>query len=83
MLSLAAIEALCFDSDEVKSLLMSSTYLIPHILSEMKQEIGVCINLISLKTLIVIKKTVTNCQLKPCHCLFCRYMTLPCQYSYV
>lgn len=83
MLSLAAIEALCCDSNEVKSLLMSSTYLISHILVEMKQEISVCIKSTSLNILIVFKTSVMNNQLKPWRCLFCRYMTLPCQYSYV
>lgn len=65
MLSLAAIEALCCDSNEVKSLLMSSTYLIPHILVEMKQEISVCKKSTSLNILIVIKTSVMNYQLKP------------------
>lgn len=55
MLSLAAIDVLCCDSDEVKSLHKRSTYLISDVLSNMKQEITVCtcIKLIHLKIVIV------------------------------
>lgn len=45
MLSLAAIEATCSDSNDLKSLQKISTFLITDILREMRQEITVCINI--------------------------------------
>lgn len=55
MLSLAAVDAVCSDSDDVKSLHKRSTYFINVILSEMKQEITVCtcITLVHSKIFIV------------------------------
>lgn len=57
MLSLAAVDALCFDpeSNDLRSLHAKSTYFMNVILSEMKQEITVCtcIKLVHSKILIV------------------------------